>query len=47
MKVLDVKLDGTSVKFYDDFTDKSNKSDNIKYLEQMLNLVLSSLVLVN
>ncbi len=44
MKVAELKLEGTAVKFYDDFTGNYNRHDNIKLFEQMLSLVFYSLL---
>lgn len=44
MRVADVKLDGTSVQFYDDFSGDNIKDINFKCFENALMQLLESIV---
>lgn len=46
MKVTEIKLDGTHVQFYDDFSNGNAKDANYNYFTNMLGLMLQNIMKV-
>lgn len=46
MKVADIKLEGTQVQFYDDYSNGNDKDINYNYFTNMLGLMLQGIMKV-